>query len=478
MVKSTYQHIKTGWVISALLLTALLAGCASKIDEQAHQLQVHNLIDQTQIAEELTGEDEINWWQKLESKQLNQLVVDALAMNHDLMTSKFKLQSTLARLGAQKAEFLPQGGTLLSATQDGLADSDIRSSRANAGFTWQLDLFGRISALVDAAESSTLSQAEQLRLLQIEIISSVVKGYVSYQGNVEKKKIITLQIDALEQSIEVLQARVDEGVANELDLNRTLAQLSQQQALLPEIDYAKFSDVATLALLTGRLSGEITLADDKNLFDQPFSVTFTSPGKAISLRPDISSALFEFSRANSLSIAATRALLPEISLSAFIGVLSVGDYRLSSAQKQWQVAPQIEWSLLSYPQLLAERDAQQYLSQAAYSEYNQVVLNAINESELSLQLLVKQNEQQYFTYKRYAYANNAFLQAEAMYEEGQIPYLELLDARQDVLTAQEGDIDSTISTLLAKINTYHAFNGHWSYALPRSTPENTGSATL
>ena len=52
-----------------------------------------------------------------------------------------------------------------------------------------------------------------------------------------------------------------------------------------------------------------------------------------------------------------------------------------------------------------------------------------------------------------------------MYQEGQIPYLELLDARQDVLIAQENAVDSTISSLLAKVNAYHAFNGRWSYAL-------------
>lgn len=477
MVNSTYRH-KTRWILTAMLITTLLSACGAKIDEQSHQLQVQNFINEAQLADELTGKNERDWWQKLRSDQLNQLVADALNNNHDLKTSQLRLQSSLARLRAQRADFLPQGGAHISATQDGLADSDIRSSRANIGLSWQLDLFGRISALVDAAGASTMSQSEQLRLLQIEVVSSVVKGFVSYQGNVQKKQIIELQIEALQQSIEVLQARVDEGVANELDLNRTLAQLSQQQTLLPEIDYARFSDLSTLALLTGRLTSDLTLIDEQKVFQTPFEVSLENPNKAIGLRPDISRALYDFSRESSLSLATSRALMPEISLSAFAGVLSLGDYRLASAQKQWQVMPQIEWSLLSYPQLLAERDAQELLSKASYSEYNQVVLNAISESERSLQLLIKQNEQQQFADKRYKYANNAFLQAEAMYEEGQIPYLELLDARQDVLIAQENAIDSTIATLLVKVNTYQAFNGYWSYVLAQKLPEETGSSLL
>jgi multidrug efflux system outer membrane protein len=465
MIKLTSQRIKTKLTLRAVLISTLLSGCASKIDEQHHQQQLQSFIDETQIAPQLTGQDEVNWWQQLNSNQLNKLVNDALVLNHDLKTSQLKLQSALARIGVQKAEFLPQGGIEVNAARSGFASQNSRQSSTNLALNWQLDLFGRVSALVDAANASAMSQAEQLRLLQIEVVSSVVKGYVSYQGNKQKQQIIAMQIEALKQSIEVLQARFEEGVANELDLNRTRAQLSQQQALLPEIVYAKYRDLSTLAVLTGRLASDITLQNEQKVFDLPFSVELAQPSNAIALRPDITRALYEFSQANSLSVAASKALLPDISLSGFAGVLSLGNNRLASTQQQWQIAPQIEWSLLSYPALLAQRDAQQYLSEAAYSDYQQVVLNAISESELSLQLLIKHSKQQGYADKRYNFANNAFLQAEAMYQEGQIPYLELLDARQDVLIAQENAVDSSISSLLAKVNAYHAFNGRWSYAL-------------
>ena len=121
--------------------------------------------------------------------------------------------------------------------------------------------------------------------------------------------------------------------------------------------------------------------------------------------------------------------------------------------------------MLSYPALLAQRDAQQFLSEAAYSDYQQVVLKAVSESELSLQLLVNESEKQGFANNRYQFANKAFMQAEAMYEEGQIPYLDLLNARQDVLVAEESAVNFAISALLAKVNAYHAFNGRWSNAV-------------
>ncbi len=459
------KRLKTSLTASAVLVAAFLSGCASKIDTASEQNVVSDFVTSANIAGKLTGADETNWWKGLDSRQLDQLVANALANNHDLQTSQLTLKSALARLGEQKARYLPQGGIEIGAQRSGLGDTNSRQSSANLALDWQLDLFGRITALVDAASASAMSQAEQVRLLQIEVVSSVVKGFVSYQGNVEKQHIVTLQIEALEQSIDVLQARVDEGVANELDLNRTMAQLRQQQALIPAIEYAKFSDLSTLAVLTGRLAQNIELTNEQVILEREFSVSLSEPNKAIALRPDISRALYDFSQANSLSVSASKALLPDISLSGFAGVLSLGSNGFSDTQQQWQVAPQLQWSILSYPALLAQRDAQQFLSEAAYSDYQQVVLTALSESELSLQLLVNQAQQKRFADERYDFANKAFLQAEAMYEEGQIPYLELLDARQDVLIAQENAVESTISSLLSKVNAYQSFNGQWSYAL-------------
>ena len=459
------KPIKTRLTLSAVLVAAFLSGCASKIDTQSEQNAINDFVAQANIASNVAIADETNWWHKLESKQLNALVNSALANNYNLQTSQLTLKSTLARLGEQKAQYLPQGGVNIGAARSDAPNVFDRQSSANIALDWQLDLFGRITALVDAANASAMSQAEQVRSLQIEVVSSVVKGFVSYQGNVEKQHIIAMQINALEQSIEVLQARVDEGVANELDLNRTMAQLRQQEALMPAIEYAKYSDLSTLAVLTGKLAQDIAIDNEQNLLEQSFSVALKNANSAIALRPDISRALYDFSQANSLSVAASKALLPDISLSAFAGVVSIDSTGLKNTDQQWQVAPQLQWSILSYPALLAQRDAQQFLSEAAYSDYQQIVLNAVTQSELSLQMLVNQQQQERYAKQRYGFANKAFLQAQAMYEEGQIPYLELLDARQDVLMAQENAVDTTIATLLAKVNAYQAFNGQWSYAL-------------
>ncbi|WP_075593324.1 TolC family protein [Pseudoalteromonas sp. PAB 2.2] len=456
---------KKGKLVSAMLLAGVLAGCAQSVDIQEQQVSLTQFVSDTQIGAQNEGASENNWWRRLDSAQLDNLVTDALAMNHDLKTSQLQLDAAIARLGAARADYYPQGSLSVIAERSSLDGAITRQSNAGVNVNWQLDLFGRITALVDAANAGALNQAEQLRALQVEVVSAVVQGYVSYQGNVQKQAIIEMQIEALEQSIDVLRARVEEGVANELDLNRTLAQLKQQQALIPELSYLQYRDLATLAVLTGRLASDITLIEESELLSRDFSVSFYKASEAMALRPDVTSALYQFSQAYSLSVAASKALLPDISLAGFAGVVSLTSNGLDDTVQQWQVTPKVEWSLLSYPALLAQRDAQQFLSEAAYSDYQSKVLKAISESELTLQRLVKQQQQLDFANQRFNYANKAFEQAHAMYEEGQIPYLELLDARQDVLIAQENAVDSTIASVQAKVSAYNVFNGRWSFEL-------------
>ncbi|MBL4900752.1 MAG: TolC family protein, partial [Colwellia sp.] len=372
------KRVKTSSTLSALIMTTLLSGCASGINEQDYlqhqQEQLKIFIADTNIdsrlassnssAEKVTVQDETNWWQQFDSSQLNQLIIDALANNHDLKTSQLQLKSALANIGVQQAGFLPQGGVELDSSRSSIDSNISRQSSSNLALSWQLDLFGRLSALVDASEASALAQAEQQRLLHIEVVSSVVKGFVSYQGYLKKQLLVAEQKNALQQSIDVLQAKVDEGEANELDLNRTKAQLNQLQMLVPEIEYFLYRDLATLAVLTGRLTSDVMLKNEQKIISNNFAVKLLKPSEAIAMRPDISQALYQLSQANALSDAARKALLPDISLNAFVAVLSLSSSTLSNSQQQWQVAPQIEWSILSYPALLAQRDAQQYLSEA------------------------------------------------------------------------------------------------------------------
>ena len=110
MTKFNLSALKLSPWLSSVLAVAVLSGCASKIDTVAQQQHVNEFVAKAISAEQFMGEDEQNWWHKLGSAQLNQLVSNALANNYDLQTSQLVLKSALARIGEQQAQYLPQGG--------------------------------------------------------------------------------------------------------------------------------------------------------------------------------------------------------------------------------------------------------------------------------------------------------------------------------------------------------------------------------
>ena len=88
MTKLHLNKFKMPAFLGSVLAIAVLSGCASKIDTAAEQQQVNEFVAQAISAEQYVGEDEQNWWYKLGSAQLNQLVSNALANNYDLQTSQ------------------------------------------------------------------------------------------------------------------------------------------------------------------------------------------------------------------------------------------------------------------------------------------------------------------------------------------------------------------------------------------------------
>ncbi|MDU0355560.1 TolC family protein [Paraglaciecola aquimarina] len=454
--------------LSALAMALTLAGCASsQHSEQASTLKNSFFAEQNYAAELAQNDANSHWWQSYNSAQLDELVATALQSNRNLAAAQLRFKAAIQQLGYEEAQYWPQGGLQAAATRESVAGDIDSTARFGANLTWQLDLFGRISALIQAAEANSLQVQQQKHQLAAEVVSGVTRSFFEWQGNQLKRQIVNQQIAAILASIDVLQARVDEGFASKLDVNRTYAQLNQQKALLPKIETALYQNKATLAVLLGQTPEQIQLSFEENLLSnnliQP--VTLVQPEKAVSLRPEISIAHYQLMQQSALSDAADAALYPDISISGFAGLLNPVGSQLSKNDDAWSVTPQLNWSILSWPALKAQAKAQSSLAEAALAEYENTIVSVIAESQTALVSMKQSQTLHEFADKRLFYAEQAHDQAKAMYEEGQMPFLDLLSARQDALVAQEASVDAKIAYMLAKISTYKAFSGGWSRTL-------------
>ncbi|MER2494221.1 TolC family protein [Catenovulum sediminis] len=464
------MHHKLRLSLCTTLVALAISSCATTQEKNNMDVEQMNYFAGKTYAAELTSQQqatENKWWLAYQSEQLNNLVAQGISANHNLRAAQNRYTAALQQLGYEEAQHWPQGGVQLQATRQSVQDQLSTNAQFGASALWQIDLFGRISALTDAALANSLqAQEQQIRLLT-EVVSGIVRSYFEWQGKQLKLQIVQQQIAALNESIEVLEARVEEGFASNLDVNRTYAQLNQQKSLLPKIESEMYQIKTTLAVLLGTTADTFTLQTEQQIFSQNLlqPVALAQPEKAIQARSDIHIALHRLTQQQALKEAADAALYPDISISGFVGLLNPTGSSLSTSNDAWSVTPQINWSILSLPALKAQANAQDSLAQAALADYENTVVSAVAESQFALVNMQKSKTLIEFADKRLHHAQQANMQAKAMYEEGQVPYLDLLAARQDALIAQQDAVDAKISYTLAKIATYKAFSGGWSRTL-------------
>ena len=458
--------------ITAAAVSSILLSACSTLPEQHINNAFDSQLDDNLNSYEILDAKAVNatpqWWRQVNNNELNLFIDQVLQQNQNLKASAARLRAAVAQLSEQQKANWPQGSIAISANRDkGVTTGTSQiAERVNVGaaVTWQLDLSGRLSALAAAAEAAAQNTQAQHQGLITELVSNSVRSYLYWQNLQQQKSLTESQLTALESSITILNARYDEGLSTELELNRTQAQYFELKQRLPQIAAESAKVEAVLATLQNSQSSQLLLTPLSTSEYQAlrFQIEIASPMDALMKRSDMQSARARLLQQQQLTLSAERALYPDISFAAFAGVFNNQGVNLSDNNSSWQIAPQISWSLFSYPQLLAQLEAQQALSEASYHEYQNQVTEVITNTELSLQVLVQLEQQVSYAEQRSLAASKAYNLANSGYQEGQLGYLELLNARQDVLIAEQAQLAVHNLWLEANVNVYNAFSGQWS----------------
>lgn len=468
--------MKTVKLALSSLTLAVLAGCASAPLEQEKAVatqQFMSQIQQHEAVQSINRQSELAWWQQLGDEQLNRLVEQTLIRNQNLKASAARLRASLAQLTEQQRDRWLQGSLDISGVRGNTISTSNPNAEtnsyttSNANLSWQFDFSGRLKALSAAAEAAANDNQGQYQTLIGELVSSTVRSYLQWQNQSLRLDLTQRQLKALEDSMAILQVQLEEGIATELELNRTQSQYFELKQQLPQIATERAQVEQTLAVLLDQQASELSLTPiSADQYDQKaINVVVESPEDALMARGDVQSALAKLTQQSQLAKSAERSLYPDISLSAFAGVLSAPGLNFDNTQSNWQVAPTLSWSLFSYPQLLAQLDVQTALSEANYHAYKQTLTQVLSTTELSLRTLVQAKQQLSYAQARVNAAQQAYRQANHEYQEGQLAYLDLLDARQDVLVAEQAQMTIRDQWLSAGVSVYNELSGQWAYAL-------------
>jgi multidrug efflux system outer membrane protein len=413
---------------------------------------------------------DIEWQSFFSDPKLRQLIEAALRNNRDLRIAVLNIEQARAQFQIRRADQFPTVNAGLTGSRQPNADGNSITSTYSAGLlvtSYELDFFGRVASLKEAALAQYLATEEGRKTTQISLIAAVANTYLSLLADEELLAITQQTLATREESFKLSKLRFDNGVTSELDFRQAESLTEAARVSLTQLVRQRALDQNALTLLLGQpLTGELAVAlpAGKGLADTPMLVDVPAglPSDLLTRRPDIRQAERQLLAANADIGAARAAFFPRISLTASAGSASS---HLSGLFKGgsygWTLAPQLLLPIFDAGRNRAGLDSANAGRDIAVAQYEKSIQTAFREVSDALAGRATLGEQ---LRAQQAQANaeaTRFKLADLRYQNGVASYLDLLDAQRSLFTARQAVVQTRLAQLQSQVTLYKTLGGGW-----------------
>jgi NodT family efflux transporter outer membrane factor (OMF) lipoprotein len=435
---------------AATSLTLALAGCISSggVHPDGTPIDPSSLKADRSLAHlSAAAWPTIDWWTGLGDPQLDALIAEALQDNPGLGVADARARAAQAEAGIAEAARGPSvnGGAAIAGARPPAALLGDKAHFAvakygYASFKWDLDLWGGKRAAWEAAVGQARAAEVDARAARIELSGNVARAYAQLGYAFTQQDLAAGELKRAEQSRELTRQRVAAGIDNQIALKQGDAEVAtaeQDTALASRaVDAARSS----LSVLLGKGPDRgLEIARPRRLPPTALAVPANLPLELLGHRADLVAARWRVEAASKDITAAKTEFLPNISIGAMAGVISMGGGNpLSLAGRFYQFGPSLSLPIFDGGRLranLSGRDAQYDL---AVAQYNQTLVGALNQVADELSALQSVQQQLAAQQRAQDAAQQAWQLALQRYQAGIGSYLEALVVRQQLLTANRG----------------------------------------
>jgi outer membrane protein TolC len=358
------------------------------------------------------------WWQNFDDSNLDRLIVKTLQNNKTLGIASTRIkEARAARLGAFSV-LMPQINLSADAQRGNqgfyTADKILAYEDVTIQANWELDLFGKNQARL-AATIAMVQNEEILRQgLIVNLLAEVARNYFDFRNYQQQLAISEKNLLTQKRTLELTKAQFQEAYVSDFDVQRAAAQVSTTEARIPTLKIALEMALNRLDVLLGSTPGE-----NKNLFAiqeslKPLDsqIVIAAPATVLATRPDVRAAERSFAASISTFDAAKKEWFPTISLASFFGLQAlqgIGHSNQHSTQYStqqvtqqanqaatptatglkpfiftWNIAGNLVQPLINFGRIEADIEAAGARYKRAYLEYQETVLNALENMENAL----------------------------------------------------------------------------------------------
>ncbi len=440
------NKFKSGLILFFYVL--LLCGCSVNTKKIDVSLQLDSDV--------LQGEPlpvAARWWYEFDDQQLNQLVELGLENNLSLEANLARIKSAESWLTVAGSNRYPDLNLSASAASDIKQPDTIETASFGLTSSWELDLWGEMSALEEKARWDLQSRQALYKTRANLVAGSITNYWFGWLAEHDKKRLLEGQYKRTETSLKVISRRFAMG-------KNSITDIWQQKRLLESIISQQAVNDARIATFEKQVAlwAGIPIKDLPDLLQKPLPTVNTLPEFGVPLlalqqRPDIQQA-FAVLQSNNASLAAAFAeKFPRLTLR--------GNYtsNKNSVKELFD-----DWSgnlimSLFYPVFdaggsKAKVSQREYLLDASYADYKQTWFDAI----FAIEKVIIDEKQLYIVDEQLKSQLQLAKKTESVvslkYLMGKSSYLALLRAQETSLRLERQSVDAQKALINNRITLY------------------------
>jgi multidrug efflux system outer membrane protein len=412
------------------------------------------------------------WWEQFGDPVLNELVDTALRDNRDLRIAAARVDQFIGALGTSRSQLFPQIGYGADASRARASrvgpvpippggDPYFTLYQASLGASWQLDLFGRVRRLTEAAQAQVYASEQAQRGVVLSLVTSVATSYIVLRTLDRQLEIAQATASNFGETARIFDLRFKAGIVAKTEVMQITSQHQQALAAIPAFEQAIAAQENLISILLGRNPGPIPRGKAIDQLVAPL-IPADLPSAILQRRPDIMQAELNLVAANA-NIGATRALYyPNLSLTGALGSAStgMGDF-LTSPANTWLLAAGLTGPIFTFGGIKGQVRTAEAREQEALYFYQRTILNAFRETNDALIGSQKKIEEVALQSKRVDALREFARLSRLRFDKGVAGYLDVLVAENELFAADLASVSLLAVRYTQLINVYQAMGGGW-----------------
>jgi multidrug efflux system outer membrane protein len=470
-------------VVAVVLIALAVGGCMVGPPYQRPAVETPEAwrVDYPRAAEVANTE----WWRQFGDPVLDDLIATALRENRDIRIAAARVDQFIGALTATQSQLFPQVGYGADATR-------ARASRlgrppvpepispyfnlysAALSASWQLDLFGRVRSLSEAAQAQVYASEQGQRGVVLSVVSGVATAYIFLRAFDRQLEIAQATAANFGETARIFRLRFKSGLVSMTEVSQVESQLKQAEAAIPLLRQQIATQENLISILLGRNPGPIPRGKSIDQLVPPL-IPEDLPAVLLARRPDILQAEQNLIAANA-NIGAARALyFPQFSITGAFGSASTafGNFFTGPATT-WALIGGVTGPIFTFGAIRGQVFSAEAQTRAATELYQQTILNAFRETNDALvgsqEKVIESQAQQ----ERIASLREFARLSKLRFDRGIASYLDVLVAENELFAAELAGVRVQAERYAQLVNVYQAMGGGWVDIATAQAPQPQG----